>query len=116
MTTILEIKTAHPEDARANTSVFAESFAEHEPLYTAEAFAATTLNESVIKNRCHEGEMWIAVLEEKIVGTVSGVPGNQYLYTFAAGSVKSFLTRLQRFAEFQIQSINGNFQEQKDDN
>ncbi|MBA3786754.1 MAG: GNAT family N-acetyltransferase [Acidobacteria bacterium] len=76
----MEIRTAQPDDARAIASVLAESFAEYESLYTAEAFAATTPNEAVIKNRFDEGEMWIAVLGEKIVGTVSVVPENESLY------------------------------------
>jgi len=80
MKAILEIKTAHPEDAQIIASLLAESFAEYEPLYTAAAFSATTPNEAVIKNRFGEGEMWIDVLGKKIVGTVSVVPKNKSLY------------------------------------
>lgn len=80
MAVIVEIKTAVPGDARAIASVLAESFAEYEPLYTAEAFAATTPDEAVISERFGEGKTWIALLEEKIVGTVSVVPENGFLY------------------------------------
>ena len=66
----IEIKPARPDHARAIASVLAESFAEYEPLYTAEAFAATTPNSDVIETRFAEGASWIAVFEGKIVGTV----------------------------------------------
>ncbi len=107
MTAILEIRTAQPDDARAIASVLAESFAEYESLYTAEAFAATTPNEAVIKNRFDEGEMWIAVLGEKIVGTVSVVPENESLYIRSmailpaargAGIGERLLTEIENYA------------------
>lgn len=70
----LEIRMATVADAKAIAAVLAQSFAEYEPLYTAEAFAATTPDSRTIKNRFGEGEMWVAVLEGEIVGTVSVVP------------------------------------------
>ncbi|MFM9904759.1 MAG: GNAT family N-acetyltransferase [Pyrinomonadaceae bacterium] len=76
----VEIRTARPDDASAIASVLAASFIEYESLYTAAAYAATTLKESGIKARLDEGAAWIAVVEERIVGTVSAVSRNESLY------------------------------------
>ena len=81
MTTVLGIRTAKSDDARTIASVLFDSFAEYEPLYTPEAFAATTPNEAVIKKRFDQaGEIWVAVSGEKIVGTATAVPDGDALY------------------------------------
>jgi putative acetyltransferase len=76
----VEIRIAEPEDASEIASVLAESFAEYESLYTADAYAATTPKSDVIRDRFGEGEMWVAVLDGKVVGTVSVVFENESLY------------------------------------
>jgi len=76
----VKIRLAVPNDARAISSILTEAFAEYESLYTKKAFAATTPTREVIKSRFNEGWMWVAVLEEKIVGTVSAVSQNKDLY------------------------------------
>lgn len=76
----VEIRTANPDDAAAIASVLAAAFTEYESLYTEKAYAATIPSEAIIKNRFTEGKTWVAVVEEKIVGTVSVFPRNESLY------------------------------------
>lgn len=74
------IRAARPDEAQAIAATLAEAFAAYESLYTPEAFAATTPNEAVIRSRFSEGAIWVAVLNEKIVGTVSVIPASESLY------------------------------------
>jgi GNAT superfamily N-acetyltransferase len=57
-----------------------ESFAEYESLYTPEGFSATAITAEQIANRIDEGPVWVALLGEKIVGTVSVIPKDDALY------------------------------------
>ncbi len=74
------VRKAQPSDAAEMAAVLARSFAEYEALYTPDAFAATTPKSDEIRRRFSEGEMWVATLEERIVGTVSVIPENESLY------------------------------------
>jgi GNAT superfamily N-acetyltransferase len=75
-----KIRTANSIDAAAIALVLAASFTEYESLYTEKGYAATTLTESGIKSRFAEGEVWVATVDERIVGTISGVSRNESLY------------------------------------
>jgi len=103
----LEIRLARLEDAGVIAKVLAASFAEHESLYTAEAFAATTPTGDVIKGRFAEGAIWVAVFEENIVGTVSVTSENESLYIRSMAVLPSargtgigerLLTQIENFA------------------
>lgn len=73
----LEIRTASPADAAAIAAVLSAAFLEYQPLYTPKGYAATTPDESVIRNRFAEGKTWVAVSAGKVVGTVSVIgPGS----------------------------------------
>src|SRR5262249_57522617 len=76
----VEIRTASVNDVAAIAAVLAASFLEYKSLYTEKGYAATTPSEEVIKNRFAEGKVWVAAVEEKIIGTVSVVPQNESLY------------------------------------
>lgn len=79
--TRLKIRTARSDDATEIAKILAETFAEYEPLYTPEAFEVTTPGENEIKKRFDEaGEIWVAVLDDEIVGTVSVLPRGEALY------------------------------------
>lgn len=62
------------------TSVLHRSFVEYESSYTAEAFAATISTPEQIRQRIDEGPVWIALQDEKVVGTVSAVVKGEALY------------------------------------
>lgn len=74
------IRMALPADAAEIASVLHECFIEYENSYTAEAFAATTPTAESIQARLNEGPIWVAILADSIVGTVSAVPGGQSVY------------------------------------
>ncbi|HMG76441.1 MAG TPA: GNAT family N-acetyltransferase [Pyrinomonadaceae bacterium] len=57
-----------------------ESFAEYESLYKPEGFSATAITAEEIANRIAEGPVWVVLLGEKIVGTVSVIPKGDALY------------------------------------
>jgi len=60
--------------------VLYEAFVEYKSLYTPEAFAATTPNADHIRQRWHEGPVWVACQHDQIVGTVAAVAKGQALY------------------------------------
>jgi ribosomal protein S18 acetylase RimI-like enzyme len=74
------MRAAVPEDAPSIASVLRESFAEYEPLYTREGFAATTPASEQVRERIEEGPVWVALDGEAVVGTVSVVPKGESLY------------------------------------
>lgn len=76
----IQIRRAEKSDVESIVAVLAESFTEYEKLYTIEGYAATTPNSSIIQNRFTEGEMWVALREGEVVGTVSVVPQGEALY------------------------------------
>src|SRR5687767_11670837 len=78
--TSLRIRMATADDALAIAAVLYESFVEYESSYTAEGFAATTPVGDQIKDRMKEGPVWVALLDDMIVGTVAAVPKGEALY------------------------------------
>lgn len=74
------IRLAHPQDAPAIAQVLHESFVEYEPLYTPQGFAATTPSAVQIKTRMHEGPVWIACRNDRVLGTVAAVMKRDSLY------------------------------------
>ncbi|NIR52071.1 GNAT family N-acetyltransferase [candidate division KSB1 bacterium] len=78
----IQIQMAELNDAVAIASVLDESFREYKSLYTREGYAATTPNSEQIKNRIrlNEGPTWLALYDDRIVGTVSAVKKKMALY------------------------------------
>ncbi len=76
----IEIRLAVQSDASSTASVLFDAFAEYRPLYTREAFAATTPDSGHMRDRMVEGPVWVALLNGVIVGTVSAVPKEEALY------------------------------------
>jgi GNAT superfamily N-acetyltransferase len=76
----IHIRRALPDDAVAIAAVLYQSFVEYESAYTPEAFAATTPTADQIRDRMHEGPIWVAVQQNAVVGTVSAVPKGEALY------------------------------------
>ena len=76
----VQIRAATTEDAEAIASVLSRSFAEFKSAYTPEGFAATTPTADQLRARWSEGQVWIAVINDSVVGTVSAVIQNDALY------------------------------------
>jgi len=76
----MQLRLATPADGEAIASVLSKSFAEYEPLYTAEGFTATVLNPERVEARMNEGPVWVAIDEGVVVGTVSVVVKAEGLY------------------------------------
>jgi GNAT superfamily N-acetyltransferase len=68
---IVEIRRANQRDAAAIELLIRESFHEHEPAYTPEAFDLATPREHEIEKRIKEWAVWVAVRANVIVGTIS---------------------------------------------
>jgi GNAT superfamily N-acetyltransferase len=77
---VLEIRLAEPKEAQVISALIFEAFAPFESEYTADAFAYTTPNADEIRPRFEEGPIWLAELDGKIVGTVSGLPDGDRFY------------------------------------
>jgi GNAT superfamily N-acetyltransferase len=67
----IEIRLAVPADATDIAALLLDSFLEYEMLYTPEGFRATTADPDMVQQRMNEGPVWIAFLDERIVGTVA---------------------------------------------
>lgn len=76
----IQIRTALPDDAASIASVLDGSFVEYQSQYTPAGFAATTPALDEIRVRMSEGQMWVALRDHKIIGTVSVVPKGESLY------------------------------------
>lgn len=76
----IEIRMAVEDDASAIASVLSESFVEYKSSYTDGGFTATTPTSDQVRNRMNEGPVWVALLNEVIVGTASAVPKGEALY------------------------------------
>ena len=76
----IQIRRGSSKDAAAIALVLRESFNEYKSLYTDEGFAATTPGREQILSRMTEGPLWIALLNNEMVGTVSVVLKGEALY------------------------------------
>lgn len=85
----IRIRPAVAGDAQAIASVLRESFEEYEHLYTREGFEATTPAGASVLRRIEEGPVWVASVDDTIVGTVSVVPKGESLYVRGMGIAPS---------------------------
>lgn len=76
----IQIRVAVPAETEAIASVLSMAFAEFEPLYTPQAFAATTPTPEQLRTRWPEGPVWVAVAQTTIVGTVAAVIQQESVY------------------------------------
>jgi ribosomal protein S18 acetylase RimI-like enzyme len=68
---IVQIRRANQRDAAAIELLIRESFREHEPAYTPEAFDIASPGKHEIETRIEHWTVWVAVHANVIVGTVS---------------------------------------------
>jgi N-acetylglutamate synthase-like GNAT family acetyltransferase len=68
---IVRIRRANQRDVGAIELLIRESFREHEPAYTPDAFDIATPKKHEIEKRINEWEVWVAIHANVIVATVS---------------------------------------------
>lgn len=76
----IKIRVASPADADSIAAVLHDAFVEYRRLYTPEGFSATAATVPAVLDRMKEGPVWIAALNQLIVGTVAAVPHGDSLY------------------------------------
>lgn len=82
----VEISRATADEAASIASVLHEAFAEYQALYTAEAFAITTLTPAEIDQRWNEGPVWSVIKDGRLVGTVAAIAkGTALLHSQCGG-------------------------------
>ena len=101
----IRIRMAVTEDAPSVAAVLHESFIEYKSRYTQEGYAATTPASEQIQNRIKEGPVWVAVYQDRIVGTVSAVPKGEGLYIRGMAILPA--ARGQRIGELFLREIEG---------
>lgn len=87
--TEVQIRMGAGEDAAVIVSVLARAFADYVPLYTREAYAATTPGVNELAVGISEGPVWLALRGEETVGTVSVLAkSKRHVYPqYGSGSV-----------------------------
>jgi ribosomal protein S18 acetylase RimI-like enzyme len=68
---VIRTRRANQRDAAAIELLIRESFREHEPAYTREAFNLATPGKHEIEKRIKQWAVWVAINANVIVGTVS---------------------------------------------
>ena len=76
----VEIKLASPADAEVIAEILTKSFSKFESDYTPEALEYVTPQAAEIRGRFGEGPIWIALVDDEVVGTVSVVKEPDWLY------------------------------------
>jgi GNAT superfamily N-acetyltransferase len=69
----LQVRRGTAEDATAVSTVLLEAFREYQSQYTPDGFAATTPDEFSVIERLTEGPIWVAELDNQVIGTASAV-------------------------------------------
>ena len=87
---MVTIRYADASDAAEVARVLEMAFSEYRPLYTTEAFAATTPTSERILLRLREGPVWIAREQDTIVGTVSARRDGDSIYIRGMGVLPGF--------------------------
>jgi ribosomal protein S18 acetylase RimI-like enzyme len=103
----VQIRKATEQDAPRIASVLRQAFAEYEPLYTEQGYAATTPGAAEIAARMRQGPVWVAIHKEQIAGAGSVVPRPEGIYIRGMAVIPSarglgigrqLLDEIQRFA------------------
>ena len=83
----IHIRVATSGDAPAIVTVLQKSFATYEHLYTTEAYRATVPPPPGILERMEEGPLWVALLDDAVVGTASAVVTEEGCYIRGMGVI-----------------------------
>lgn len=110
----LQIRVALTGDSEEIAKVLSEAFSRFEKLYTPEAFAATILDAEKVRERFNEdGTIWVALKNEKIIGTVSVVDEGERLYIRSMAvspSVQGFGVGQKLLEEIENYAVDHNFE------
>jgi ribosomal protein S18 acetylase RimI-like enzyme len=74
------LRRAQLDDLEAVAAVLAAAFASYRPLYTAEGYARTTPSARELALRFGEGPVWVAVIGDAIIGTLSAAADGETLH------------------------------------
>jgi GNAT superfamily N-acetyltransferase len=85
----IRIRRALGEDAPAVSAVLSGAFAEYRPLYTEEAYAATTVEGERLLARMRDGPVWVALHREAIVATTAATHREAGLYVRGMATLPS---------------------------
>ena len=99
----IRIRRAESRDAPAIALLLAEAFAEYRPLYTPAGYEATGIANQQVISRIKEGPVWIAMLDELVVGTISVVSRRKSLYI--RGMAVAPLARGQRIGKMLLTHV-----------
>ena len=83
----LTIKMAESSEAIFVTNILNAAFLEFKNQYTPGAYRATVILPNEVEERMKEGTVWLAYLDDKPVGTVSGKIKNKAFYIQGMGVV-----------------------------
>ncbi len=89
----IHVRFATIDEVRSIAAVLFDAFIAYKPLYTTEAFAATTPSAVEIKLRFDEGPTWVAILDNRIVGTVAVMATDNALYIRSMAVLPNARTR-----------------------
>jgi ribosomal protein S18 acetylase RimI-like enzyme len=67
------VRFATVDDAESIAAVLRLAFVEYQALYTTQAFAATTPPAETLRERWSEGPVWVALENDRLVGTVAAI-------------------------------------------
>jgi len=98
-----EIRLATMEEVASISEVLLQSFIEYKSEYTPDGFAATTPTAAQIKHRLTEGPVWVALLEETVVATVSAVAKGESVYVRGMAALPA--ARGHRIGELLMDSV-----------
>ena len=98
-----EIRLATMEEVASISEVLLQSFIEYKSEYTPAGFAATTPTAAQIKHRLTEGPVWVALLEETVVATVSAVAKGESVYVRGMAALPA--ARGHRIGELLMDSV-----------
>ncbi len=74
------IRKAIPGEDSVISSLLYNSFLDYRSFYTQKAFEASTPGVQKVNERIESKNVWVAICDEKIVGTVSGISLGNYFY------------------------------------
>ncbi len=80
MSNDITILRATPADAEQISKVLLDAFIQFKHFYTQQAFDATVISAEEVSMRMKEGNVWVAVKDNMVVGSAAVVKRNEDLY------------------------------------